>query len=186
MIIHDSSHQRSNSEVCQKLQKCRRKCGSDSTLSLFLFVRKQVRTMRNISTKEAAEVTVDEYRRAKRYLQGIFFSIPYFLIIFGYFLFVKKKHGHIFVFWGREGKRRNVVLFPLKRGNKRHLQKLCVQVHVQHSVCTIFYNEIFNDSFILVPPILFQVLFWHNKIFWYFASVLYWIILLVFLRERKI
>ena len=47
-------------------------------------------------------------------------------------------------FWIRKAKlRRSVVLFPLKRGNKRHLQKLCVQVLAQHPVCKIFYNEIF-------------------------------------------
>ena len=47
-------------------------------------------------------------------------------------------------FWIRKAKlRRSVVLFPLKRGNKRHLQKLCVQVLAQHPVCTIFFNEIF-------------------------------------------
>ena len=47
-------------------------------------------------------------------------------------------------FWIRKAKlRRSVVLFPLKRGNKRHLQKLCVQVLAQHPVCPIFYNEIF-------------------------------------------
>ena len=47
-------------------------------------------------------------------------------------------------FWIRKAKlRRSVVLFPLKRGNKRHLQKLCVQVLAQHPVRTIFYNEIF-------------------------------------------
>ena len=59
MITKDSSHQRSTSDVCQKFQKCRRKYGSDSTL---VFMRKHVRTMRNISTKEAAEVMVDEYK----------------------------------------------------------------------------------------------------------------------------
>ena len=47
-------------------------------------------------------------------------------------------------FWIRKAKlRRSVVLFPLKRGNKRHLQKLCVQVLAQHPVRTIFYIEIF-------------------------------------------
>ena len=56
MIIHDSSHQRSDLDGCQKLQKCKRKYGFDSTLSL-VFIRKHIRTMKkeNNATIESGE-----------------------------------------------------------------------------------------------------------------------------------
>ena len=61
------------------------------------------------------------------------FIIPNFFSLFRnsfhYSLSVKEK----FLFRARKGKRRNVVLFALKRGNKRHLQKLCVHVHPAHT-----------------------------------------------------
>ena len=87
----------------------------------------------NIPTKESGEVMVDKYKRARRDLQTIFFLLPnFFMICLGPDKKLIQKNIHFF--YGREAKRRNVVLFPLKRGNKRHLQKLCVQVHIQHSV----------------------------------------------------
>ena len=123
---------------------------------------------------------VDEYKRARRDLQTIFFSLPNILVIcVGYSLTVKNIHTKKHFFRAKKARRRNVVSFPLKRGNKKHLQKLCVQVHIQHSVCTIFYNEIFNDSFIVVPAILYKVLYEHKKGFSSFL-VFSWILFLIF------
>ena len=77
---------------------------------------------------------VDEYKRARRDLQTIFFSLPNILVIcVGYSLTVKNIHTKKHFFRAKKARRRNVVLFPLKRGNKRHLQKLCVQVHCSYN-----------------------------------------------------
>lgn len=91
MITQDSSHQRSNSDVCQKLLKCRRKCGSDSTPSLVLCANNE---KGNISTKEAGEVMVDEYKKERKDL-SIFFSLTNFLIIICFYIpFLLKRNTH--------------------------------------------------------------------------------------------
>ena len=91
------------------------------------------------------------------------FIIPNFFSLFRnsfhYSLSVKKT----FLFRARKGKRRNVVLFALKRGNKRHLQKLCVQ-------CRCSYNTRCAQSSIMKSLIIPLYVFPQS----YFKFLLLW------------